>query len=111
MLPKSNRLVADKEIKLVYFSKFRNKSKYWTIITRKDKLQLKFKFLVVISKKIAKRSNVRNQIRRRITTIVKNFNISSHYSIILQVQNSTIIKLKFEELQDQLQQTLVPILK
>jgi ribonuclease P protein component len=111
MLPKSNRLVADKEIKLVYFSKFRHKSKYWTIITRKNKLQPKFKFLVVISKKIAKRANLRNQIRRRILAIIKDFNIPSYCSIILQIHNPAIIKLKFEELQDQLQQTLVPILK
>ena len=115
MLAKINRIVHQKQIKLVYSSKYKTRNQYWTLISRKIKDQLQFKLLVVISKKISKQANNRNKIRRRIHSIVHQINSSNPFdnslSIIIQIQNSSIIKLTFEELQSQVQSSILTVIQ
>ena len=115
MLAKINRIVHQKQIKLVYSSKYKTRNQHWTLISRKIKDQLQFKLLVVISKKISKQANNRNKIRRRIHSIVHQVNLSNPFdnnlSIIIQLQNSSIIKLTFEELQSQVQSSILTVIQ
>ena len=115
MLAKANRIVHQKQIKLVYSSKYKTRNQYWTLISRKIKDQLQFKLLVVISKKISKQANNRNKIRRRIHSIVHQLNSKNPFdnslSIIIQLQNSSIIKLTFEELQLQVQSSILTVIQ
>ena len=115
MLAKANRIVHQKQIKLVYSSKYKTRNQYWTLISRKIKDQLQFKLLVVISKKISKQANNRNKIRRRIHSIVNQLNSKNPFdnslSIIIQLQNSSIIKLTFEELQLQVQSSILTVIQ
>jgi ribonuclease P protein component len=111
MLPKCNRIVTEKEIKLVYSSKCRHRFNYWNIIIRKNKFQKIYKVLIVISKKIAKKANLRNLLKRRIMDIVQNIDINNNYSVIIHIQSSLIIKLKFTNLKTALENDILPIIK
>jgi ribonuclease P protein component len=104
MLAKQNRIVHNKEIKSTINSKFRYKTKYFTVISKKSIDQKQFKLLVIISKKISKRANIRNKIRRRIQAIFEKYQsqniLNSQFSIAIQITNPEIISLTFLELEN-----------
>ena len=104
MLAKQNRIVHNKDIKSTINSKFRVKTKYFTVITKKNLEPSSFKLLVIISKKISKRANVRNKIRRRIQAIFENYKsqnfLKQEYNVAIQITNPEIINLTFLELEN-----------
>ena len=109
MLAKQNRIVLNKEIKSTINSKFRFKTKYFTVISKRNIEQVAFKLLVIISKKISKRANIRNKIRRRIQAIFENYKsqnlLSPNFSVAIQITNLEIISLTFLELENIINQS------
>ena len=109
MLAKQNRIVLNKEIKSTINSKFRYKTKYFTVISKKKSEPSIFKLLVIISKKVSKRANIRNKIRRRIQAIFEQHNsqnhLSSDFNIAIQITNSEIINLTYLELENIINQS------
>ena len=102
MLPKINRISAEKEIKQAQFTKFRHKTPFVNLSLKFVGVNNRFRVLVIISKKISKKANQRNKIRRRIHHILEayfkaeNFQIATNW--IIQVHNKQILNLKYTEL-------------
>jgi ribonuclease P protein component len=116
MFPKKNRIVTAKDIKNTLYSKFKNRTQYFTITTRKNNNPDSiFKILVIISKKISKRANIRNKIRRRILAIFDQHKfenkLPSNIWLAIQITNPTIIQLTYSELQQIIADNTQPILK
>jgi ribonuclease P protein component len=109
MLAKQNRIVHNKDIKSTINSKFRFKTKYFTVISRKNIEQKQFKLLVIISKKISKRANIRNKIRRRIQAIFEKYKflntLNIKFSVAIQITSPEIISLTFLELENIINQS------
>lgn len=101
MLPKSSRLVKDYEIKKAYFSKFRTKTELFQFYIRKTE-KPEFQLLVVISKKVLKKANRRNRLRRKIQAIFEVLKSSNRLPLgigcIIQVKSELGLKLKSEDL-------------
>lgn len=94
MLPKNWRIVKDKEIKQVYFSKYKIKTQY-ALINLKHTTTPNFQLLVVVSKKIYKKANKRNRIKRKIHAIFSdlknNSRLPTNLACIIQIKNKDII--------------------
>ncbi len=103
MLPKKWRLVKDQEIKKTYFTKFQAKSKFSQIYFRKT-TNLNFQLLVVVSKKIYKKANKRNRIRRKIESIFEDLKFQNRLpprsACIVQVKNKEILFQSQEEIKE-----------
>jgi ribonuclease P protein component len=109
MLAKQNRIVHNKDIKSTINSKFRYKTKYFTVISKKIFEPSIFKLLVIISKKISKRANIRNKIRRRIMAIFEKYQsqnlLSPNFNVAIQITNPEIISLTFLKLENIIHQS------
>ena len=107
MLPKKWRLVKDQDIKKTYFTKFQAKSKFSQIYYRKTN-NLNFQLLVVVSKKIYKKANKRNRIRRKIESIFESLKFENRLpprsACIIQVKNKDIL---FHN-QEEIKQDIIP---
>lgn len=94
MLPKSWRLVHQVEIKQAYFTKFRSTTKHTQIYLKATEIN-NFQVLVIISKKIFKKANLRNRLRRRIIAIFEKLKTESrlptNISCIIQVKNKNLL--------------------
>ena len=108
MLPKHNRIVTDQSIKKVYQSKFRFRTKYYNLISRKQFDQTDYKILVVISKKIFKKACLRNKVKRRIHSICQTQNINKQFNLLFQIQNPEILRLEFVDLSKLIVDSLKP---
>ncbi len=101
MLPKLWRLIKEKDIKDTYYSKLRSNSKYSQIYLKKSKLT-NFELLVVVSKKIYKKANKRNRIKRKIYAIFEELKtqdrLPSSVACIIQVKNKNILFQQKEEI-------------
>ncbi len=102
MLPKINRIVADKDIKSTYQSKFKVRSNLYSLITRRNKFQTNFKILIVVSKKISKKAHDRNKIKHRISAIIGELILESppnnEFSIIVVAQSKEIVTTRYFDL-------------
>jgi ribonuclease P protein component len=94
VLPKQWRLIKDQEIKQTYFTKFRAKSDFTQLYLRKT-VHPNFQLLVVVSKKIYKKANKRNRIRRKIESVFENLKFQNrlppHSACIVQVKDKQIL--------------------
>lgn len=109
MLPKQNRLSKDLEIKKAYRTRFCSQSKYFKIYLKKTE-NPNFQLLVVVSKKIFKKANKRNRVKRKIYAIFDRMLAGHHLpgntSCIVQVIDQQAI----QQRQDQLKTELTNIL-
>lgn len=112
-LPKYHRIVEEKTIKKTFHSKHRASSKmlnFWLYPN-----QSRFRFLVVVSKKISKSAVVRNRIKRRIIALfeqkLKNKEPLGNFNLSIQVKNKDIIKLSQAELIEDLEPALKYMLR
>ena len=94
MLPKKNRLVKEKEIKMAFRTRFRKSSRYVNLLMSKNETE-EFQLLVVVSKKIFKKANKRFRIKRRLAGIFNELKfdgkLPSGISCIVQVKNKEIL--------------------
>ena len=94
MLPKSNRLSKDLDIKRAYRTRFCSQDKFVKIYLKKN-TNLSFQLLVVVGKKVFKKANKRNRIKRKIYGIfdqLMKFNrLPNTISCIIQVNNKDIL--------------------
>ncbi len=109
MLPKINRIRLEKEIKLSYRTKFRDKSELIQTYLCPNNNQ-DFKLLVVISKKILRRANMRNRLRRKIHAVFSGLQfqnrLPSNLNCILQVKSPKLIKLGLTEMENEILPTV-----
>ncbi len=104
MLPKTNRIIQEKEIKSVYRTKFRDKnSLFQTYLS--PSASHDFKLLVVISKKVLRRANKRNRLRRKVHSIFSKLNfqdrLPNNLSCILQVKSPKLLQLGLTEIENE----------
>ena len=94
MLPKDLRLTNQDEIRSILRSKLTSKTQHTIIKIQKSDLP-NFRIVVIISKKIFKRANKRNRIRRKINGVFEelkyNDRLPPFMSCVIQVQNKNII--------------------
>jgi ribonuclease P protein component len=105
VLPKTNRIILEKEIKLVYRTKFRDKtSLFQTYLSSNSNPN--FKLLVVISKKVLRRANKRNRLRRKIQSIFSKLDyqqrLPNNLSCILQVKSPKLLQLGLTEMENEI---------
>ncbi len=94
MLPKDYRLRTDEDIKQAYKTSTKINTKHSLIYLRKTKTSF-FQLLIIVSKKIFKKANKRNRIKRKIIAIFEKLKFSNrlppYLSCIIQVKNKNII--------------------
>lgn len=102
-LPKSNRIVKDVDIKNILTKSFTADSNYFKFKARQNQINA-FRLLVVVSKKIAKKANKRNFIKRRLIYIFEKLNsnkkLISSLDIMITVKNKDALKLTFVKIVD-----------
>jgi ribonuclease P protein component len=107
VLEKKWRIVKEQDIKKTYFSRFKSSTLYSQIYLRKTNIQ-NFQLLVVVSKKVFKKANKRNRVRRKIEAVFEDLKhknrLPSGTSCIVQVKNKEVL------LQDknQIEQDILP---
>jgi ribonuclease P protein component len=101
VLPKKNRIVKDLEIKKAFRTKYRLVNQNFGVFIRKNDSE-NFQLLVVVSKKIFKKANRRNLLRRRIISIFQHLKsteqLPKSISVIVQVRSKDLISLDYNEL-------------
>jgi ribonuclease P protein component len=105
VLPSEYRIKNQDEIRAVFRSKFSTKTQNTLIkIQKSDKLN--FNIVVVVSKKIFKKANKRNRIRRKINAIFETLKtrdrLPPSLNLVIQVLNKNIIHLKQPDLESEL---------
>lgn len=105
MLPKKNRIKLEKEIKSTYRAKFRDKKQlFQTYLTESD--DSNFKLLVVISKKVLRRANKRNRLRRKVQSIFSKLDyqkrLPNNLNCIIQVKDAKLLELNLTEIENQI---------
>lgn len=102
-LPKSNRIVKNLDIQNILKKSFTANGDNFKLKFCKNKVS-KFRLLVVISKKIAKKANKRNLIKRRIIYIFEKLNsnlkLPNDLDLMITAKNSGVLKLTFEKIVD-----------
>jgi ribonuclease P protein component len=105
VLPKNYRLKEQDEIKTVLRSKISIKTAHLLIKLLKSDLP-NFRITVIISKKIFKRANKRNRIRRKVIALFQdlkyNDRLPPFISCIIQVQNKNVITQSVTQLQTEI---------
>jgi ribonuclease P protein component len=105
VLPKSFRLKEQEEIKTVLRSKTSTKTSHLLIKLLKSDLP-NFRITIIISKKIFKRANKRNRIRRKVIALFQelkyNDRLPPFTSCIIQVQNKNVISQTVAQLQTEI---------
>lgn len=94
MLPKNFRLKNQEDIRLVLRSKVSVKTEHTLIKIQTSDLPT-FRITIIISKKIFKRANKRNRIRRKVMALFEqlkyNDRLPPFISCVIQIQNKNII--------------------
>jgi ribonuclease P protein component len=103
-LAKQCRIVHDKDIKQTYLTRYKSRnSLFQTYLRVSDEQQ--FKLLVVVSKKVHKKANLRNRVRRRISAIFEKLNNSNrlpkNVSAIIQIKSPLLLLLSHDLLHEQ----------
>lgn len=105
MLPKSNRLLTEKEISNVFRTKSRAYSDCFAVFLKPNYSQ-NFRLLVSVSKKIHKKAFYRNKVKRKIVSIFDSKIYQSSklkgLDCIVQAKKLDIQKLKHFDLKEQL---------
>ncbi len=109
MLPRTNRIRLEKEIKSAYRTKYRDSNKlFQTCLSPSTNTE--FKLLVVISKKVLRRSNRRNRLRRKIHAIFSNLQfqdrLPNSLNCVIQVKDPKFLKLDLTEMENQILPTV-----
>jgi ribonuclease P protein component len=111
-LSKNNRIVTDREIKAAYMGRFKSRSNLFQTYlssTNSDKFQL----LVVISKKVFKRANMRNRLRRRTTGIFADLQhtnqLPKNIAVIINIKHQNMMKLSPIEMKNLLVEELMKL--
>jgi len=108
VLKKENRLITKKEITGCLKTAFKISDKGLTIFLRVNK-QRKLKLLVIVSKKIFKKANKRNRLKRKINAyFTNNLHIveNLHFSCIIKVNEKKVLYQKQQNLDQNLQTLL-----
>lgn len=104
MLPKAHRIIHTKDILSTLRSRFQSRTKFFYLKLAPS--EANFKLLVIVSKKISKRSYIRNRLRRRIHAIfelmMQSGSLPSNIKLIVQVSNKSLITSSKEELEKDL---------
>ncbi|MEM1311929.1 MAG: ribonuclease P protein component [Patescibacteria group bacterium] len=94
MLQKGWRLVKDKEIKKAYSTRLRARTDFTNLYLSKT-LKPNFQLLVVVSKKIYKKANKRNRIKRKIESVFEKLKFEGRLpagiACIVQVRDKQIL--------------------
>jgi ribonuclease P protein component len=105
VLPKNFRLKEQDEIKTVLRSKTSAKTQHLLIKLLKSDLP-NFRITIIISKKIFKRANKRNRIRRKVIALFQelkyNDRLPPFTSCIIQIQNKNVITKSITELKSEI---------
>jgi ribonuclease P protein component len=105
VLPSEFRLKHQEEIRTVLRSKLSAKTTHTLIKIQKSDLPT-FRIAIIISKKVFKRANKRNRIRRKIIALFEelkyNDRLPPFVSCIIQVQNKLIITKKSDDLKTEI---------
>ncbi len=104
MLPKAYRIVHSKEILQSLRARHQSKTKYFYIKITPS--QEHFKLLVIVSKKISKRSVVRNKLRRRVHAVFEHMKsegkLPHNVNMIVQVYSKDLIPANHYEMEKDL---------
>ena len=106
MLPFKHRLTEEKEIIFSLRSRYFQNSKFFKLVLSRSKVK-DFRFCFIISKKIFKKANKRNRIRRRVKAIIKNTLDSNQFKLqyfncVVQCFNKEGIKFDSKELESEI---------
>lgn len=104
MLPKVNRISKEKDVKRALRSRFGTSSDNYKLLLQKNR-ESNFRFLCVVSKKISKKANKRNRIKRKLYAVVedylKNNTQIPNFDCVIIVTNYAILKKTSLELKEQ----------
>lgn len=104
MLPKNLRLVQTKEILQAMRTKYQTRTNHLHIRLRPTGGD--FRLLVIVSKKISKRANKRNLLRRRVHAIFEELKqknqLPGNVTIVVQVIKKDLVDLEFSSLKKEL---------
>jgi ribonuclease P protein component len=105
VLPTDFRLKNQEDIRSVLRSKISAKTAHTLIKIQKSDLPT-FRIVIIISKKIFKRANKRNRIRRKVIALFEqlkyNDRLPPFTSCVIQIQNKNIITKTIDELQSEI---------
>ncbi len=100
-LAKQNRIVHDKDIKKTYLARFKSRNEMFFTYLRPNIVD-RFELLIVVSKKVFKKANLRNRIKRKISAVFIDLHtkkrLPSNISTIIQIKSPKLILLSTEEL-------------
>jgi len=101
VLPKVNRISREKDVKRALRARFSLYSENFKFLLQKNRTQ-SFRFLCVVSKKISKKANKRNRIKRKLYAVVeeylKNKDEIPSYDCVIIVTNYSLIKKRQPEI-------------
>jgi len=102
-LPKSNRIVKNIDIQSILHKSFTADSNYFKIKAKINHVG-KFRLLVVVSKKIAKKANKRNFLKRRIVYLFEKLKHSNklpdNLDLMIIIKNKEVLDLQFAKIVD-----------
>ncbi|NJK70808.1 ribonuclease P protein component [Candidatus Gracilibacteria bacterium] len=103
MLPKKNRLVKEIDIQKAFRTKSQMHDNYFGLRLSKNNLN-KFMLLVIVGKKIYKKANKRNLIRRRVHSIFEGLKAKNQLplsiNLIIQIKSKEVINLDYNDLKN-----------
>ena len=103
MLPKSYRIVKQKDVDEAFKTKIRYNTKFLFISFKKTQIS-NFQVLIIVSKKIHKKANRRNKIRHRLSAILEDLKykerLPSNIACIVQVKNKEILTVGFDVIKE-----------
>lgn len=104
MLPKVHRLSQDKQIQQAFRTKYRYQTENFRIFVSPTQ-NLEFKLLIIIPKKIFKRANKRNRLRRKVSAVFENLLLNKRLppqtTCILQITKQNALYKNIKEIQDE----------
>jgi len=104
MLPKINRIAKNLEIKKAIRTNFYIKNEYFIISARKNNLNIS-RLLIIVSKKVYKKANLRNKIKRRLFHVFSDFvktsyknSLRGNFDFVIRVTSKEILLIKYQTL-------------
>ncbi len=105
MLAKTNRLSKDKQIQQAFRTKHRAQTQNARILLSQNQ-ETKFQLLIVISKKVFKKANKRNRLRRKISAIFEDLlaknRLPPYITCIVQVLKKDLLTKNHNEIYEEL---------
>jgi ribonuclease P protein component len=95
VLPKSQRLVKQKDILNAVRSKLLMSNEYCSVNYKAGE---SFRLLVIVPKKVLKKSNNRNRLRRRILALINNDLRLKNIHLVIRIKNKSMLSIKTEDI-------------